>query len=90
MSRQSVSRYATFVALVIVVLACAWFSYSSFVQPAISATGSIAGGNNTSDAGQVPSPVTEQVDLNWSWFLLLLLIPLTGFAIYYYEFVRGK
>ncbi len=91
MSGQMIRSNATLVAIVIVVLACTWFFYTSLVQPAIGDTGgSLAGGNNTSNAGPVPSPVTEQVGLNWWWFLLLLLIPLTGFAIYYYKIVRDK
>jgi hypothetical protein len=102
MSRQRIRSNATLVALVIVVLACSWFFYTSLVQPAIGDTGgSLAGEDTTSDAGSqagaigttddagpVPSMTTEQVGLNWWWFLLLLLIPLTGFVIYYYQVVK--
>lgn len=32
---------------------------------------------------------TEETGPNWSWLLLLLLVPLTGFVMYYYEVVKG-
>jgi hypothetical protein len=101
MSKQRIRSNATLVALVIVVLACSWFFYTSLVQPAIGDTGGSLAGEATSDAGSqagaigttddagpVPSMTTEQVGLNWWWFLLLLLIPLTGFVIYYYQVVK--
>jgi hypothetical protein len=36
------------------------------------------------------APVTEQTGMGMSWLGLLLLVPLTGFVMYYYGFVAGR
>jgi hypothetical protein len=42
------------------------------------------------DTRSASTPVTEQVGLNISLLLLLLLIPLIGIVIYYFGFVKDK
>ncbi|OPY29457.1 MAG: hypothetical protein A4E28_00864 [Methanocella sp. PtaU1.Bin125] len=56
----------------------------------------IVGMASNNDSGNVaettttaPAPVTEETGPNWSWLLLLILVPLTGFVMYYYEVVKG-